>query len=138
MLLLLLLLLADTVQRLILARNTLSGPLPDGYARLTTLTALDLSANSFVGMLPSTWVSMRQLVFLDVSGNALVSPVPRTLPFMAGDGFSLKCLVLVGNTGMDSAELASIKSKMEADSGKRVTVVVARSGRTCNISVLDA
>ncbi|WIA32991.1 hypothetical protein OEZ86_006150 [Tetradesmus obliquus] len=109
----------EQLQRLILARNTLSGPLPDGYARLTTLTALDLSANSFVGMLPSTWVSMRQLVFLDVSGNALVSPVPRTLPFMAGDGFSLKCLVLVGNTGMDSAELASIKSKMEADSATK-------------------
>uniref|UniRef100_A0A383W6G3 Peptidase C1A papain C-terminal domain-containing protein n=1 Tax=Tetradesmus obliquus TaxID=3088 RepID=A0A383W6G3_TETOB len=126
----------EQLQMLILSRNSLSGPLPDGYARLTTLTALDLSGNSFAGLLPSTWVSMRQLVLLDVSGNALASPTPETLPYMAGEGFSLKCLVLAGNAGMDAAELASIKEQMEADSGGRVTVVVARSGRTCGISVL--
>ncbi|WIA32988.1 hypothetical protein OEZ86_006148 [Tetradesmus obliquus] len=122
----------EQLQMLILSRNSLSGPLPDGYARLTTLTALDLSTNSFTGLLPSTWVSMRQLVFMDVSGNALVSPTPETLPYMAGEGFSLKCLVLFGNAGMDAAELASIKRQMEADSVSRVTVVVeARATSLC-------
>ncbi|WIA12826.1 hypothetical protein OEZ85_006454 [Tetradesmus obliquus] len=126
----------EQLQVLILSRNALSGPLPESYARLTTLTALDLSGNSFAGLLPSTWVSMRQLVFLDVSSNAMVSPTPETLPYMAEEGFNLKCLVLFGNAGMDAAELASIEKQMEADSGGRVTVVVSRSRGTCDNPVL--
>jgi hypothetical protein len=79
---------------------------------------------------------MRQLVFLDVSSNSLVSPIPETLPFMSGEGFSLKCLVLADNAGMNGAELASLKSRMESASPGRLRVVVARSESTCDILVL--
>jgi hypothetical protein len=78
---------------------------------------------------------MRQLVLLDVSKNALVSPLPETLPFMAGQGYALRCLVLNGNAGMSSTELAELKTAMEA-SGK-VTVMTGRGRHTCDISVLD-
>ncbi|KAF6258413.1 hypothetical protein COO60DRAFT_1692746 [Scenedesmus sp. NREL 46B-D3] len=127
----------EQLQMLILASNSMSGPLPDAFTRLTTLRALDLSSNSFAGQLPSTWVSMRQLVFLDVSSNALVGPIPETLPFMAGDGFNLRCLVLFGNAGLTGRQLTELKSRMETDSRGRVRVVVGSNGRTCDISVLD-
>ncbi|GMH42590.1 hypothetical protein BSKO_10509 [Bryopsis sp. KO-2023] len=68
---------ADTgsfkVLTLDLEDNVLTGTLPSGWSRLTTLTEIDLSKNSLTGPLPDEWSRLQNLEILDLEANPAIS-----------------------------------------------------------------
>lgn len=117
---------------LVLANNSLTGSLPESFARLTTLAVLDVSSNAFSSTLPASWVSLRKLQQLDLSNNALVSPVPEAWSYLyVGSGSLLRCLALFGNAGLSTAELAALKGALEQRATGKLTVVVSGGGPKC-------
>ncbi|KAJ1685713.1 hypothetical protein LUZ63_017103 [Rhynchospora breviuscula] len=80
-----------SLHSLSLSHNNLSGPVPAGLSLLPDLHSLDLSYNYFSGILPEDIPLMPSLRYLDLSFNSFSGPLPGPFPS------SLRFLVLTGN-----------------------------------------
>ncbi|VAI89535.1 unnamed protein product [Triticum turgidum subsp. durum] len=68
------------LNKLILSRNLLTGPLPKSIQNLQKLTMLDLSNNSFSGPIPPEIGALSSLsISLDLSGNRFVGELPEEM-----------------------------------------------------------
>ena len=68
-----------TVSKLSLARNQLSGYIPDSLSSLSQLSTLNLAQNSLGGTLPQNFASLSSLVYLGVYQNWLSGVLPPNL-----------------------------------------------------------
>ncbi|KAJ3671945.1 hypothetical protein LUZ60_008024 [Juncus effusus] len=80
-----------SLHSLSLSHNNLSGPVPAGLSLLPSLHSLDLSFNYFSGILPEDISLMPSLRYLDLSSNSFSGPLPASFPS------SLRFLMLSGN-----------------------------------------
>ncbi|XP_078158734.1 leucine-rich receptor-like protein kinase family protein [Carex rostrata] len=80
-----------SLHSLSLSHNNLSGPVPVGLSLLPNLHSLDLSFNYFSGNLPEDTSLMPSLRYLDLSFNSFSGPLPGSFPS------SLRFLLLSGN-----------------------------------------
>jgi Leucine-rich repeat (LRR) protein len=86
-------LLAETLERLYLANNSLEGTIGSNIGRLKALKELQLQNNKFVGGLPDELQQLQQLQELLLEGNRLET----TLPTFLGTLLSLRVLSLGQN-----------------------------------------
>ncbi|CAI0389497.1 unnamed protein product [Linum tenue] len=66
----------QSLRRLDLTDNGISGPIPSEVANCTSLTHLMLGGNWLQGLLPGSISSLTNLEWVDVSNNRLVGPIP--------------------------------------------------------------
>jgi Leucine-rich repeat (LRR) protein len=88
--------------KLVLHDNALEGTIPVSFGGMTGLTELDLSNNLLVGCVPGAVTNMSSLVSLRLSGNLLVGPIPA---FPAGSMVS-KLILSENPLAMSFAALA--------------------------------
>ena len=70
---------AGNLDRLNLANNQFSGPLPDELARRTNLVDLILNDNSFTGPIPTSYGNLRKLESLIIQDNDVTGRVPEEI-----------------------------------------------------------
>eukprot|EP00250_Pteridium_aquilinum_P020735 c24925_g1_i1 orf=33-1352(-) len=72
------------LQRLCIAVNpSLSGPIPESFAHLTSLQLMDLRSNSLSGPLPATFGHMSSLKKLHLYGNKINGPIPPSFGLLS-------------------------------------------------------
>ena len=69
----------DSLKRLVLSNNELSGPIPAEIGDLTNLRHLDLSNNQLSGPIPPELGNLTNLRYLDLSNNQLTGELPPEL-----------------------------------------------------------
>ena len=69
----------DSLERLVLSNNELSGPIPAEIGDLTNLRHLDLSNNQLSGPIPPELGNLTNLRYLDLSNNQLTGELPPEL-----------------------------------------------------------
>ncbi|KXS12858.1 hypothetical protein M427DRAFT_59171 [Gonapodya prolifera JEL478] len=84
---------SNRTSSILLTSAGLSGPLPPGFASMTSLTTLYLSNNNISGALPDLSPIAPKLQYLLLDGNAFSGPVPSWLT----NATSLTALHLQGN-----------------------------------------
>ncbi|MBA0614547.1 hypothetical protein Godav_014835, partial [Gossypium davidsonii] len=84
---------AQSITRIYLYHNYLTGQLPQSLGKLSRLKELNLSGNSFEGSIPLDWGNLKSLKQLDLSNNQILGPIPSTL----GNLTNLKMLNLSKN-----------------------------------------
>jgi hypothetical protein len=98
----------QTVLKIELSGNKLSGPLPYAMGNLSNLTDLDLSNNNLNGKIPNWIEKYRNLKILNLSNNNFSGEIPRWL----GNLSKLEKLYLDSNSfeGSIPAELAKLSN----------------------------
>ncbi|BFI20749.1 hypothetical protein MPTK1_7g15980 [Marchantia polymorpha subsp. ruderalis] len=71
--------LLKNLQYLKMQNNHITGPLPDSLGDLTNLQSLDLYQNNFTGEIPSSLGALVQLKFLRLFNNSLSGEIPASL-----------------------------------------------------------
>ncbi|KAI8002821.1 LRR receptor kinase SERK2 [Camellia lanceoleosa] len=69
----------NSVIRVELYSNNISGPIPSDLGNLTDLVSLDLYLNGFTGPIPDTLGKLSKLRFLRLNNNSLTGPIPMSL-----------------------------------------------------------
>jgi hypothetical protein len=76
----------NSVARINIDQNNLSGPIPKELGALSRLYELDLQQNELTGTIPESIATLSGLIYLDLDVNHLVGPIPEgiyDLPLLA-------------------------------------------------------
>ena len=98
-----------SLQRVSVASNTFSGPIPATLGELADLDELNLNFNRLTGPIPASLGNLTKLTGLGLAGNALTGPIPASLGNLA----NLEYLVL-DNAGTLSGHVPSTFGNLQS------------------------